>query len=326
MGKSVKTMVRMMVIHCGSLMVAMTAACWLGACGTGEDSGQTEAGSAKTGPLTICTTFYPTEYFARRIGGDLVDVRCPVPDDEDPIFWMPDEAAIQRYQSAALIVLNGAGFAKWVDKVSLPQSRIVDTAQPLRAEFVRFENTVEHSHGKAGAHSHEGIDGHTWVDPVNAKVQAAEIRNALILRLPDKNAVLQANYESLASDLDALDSRLREIGGAGMPPLLCAHPAYNYIARRYGWNIQNLDLDPGTMPSDASIAAIAEILQGHPARWILWESDPLPETAARLERELGIRSITFSPCELLPANERQNGADYLSVMRGNLERLSVVRQ
>ena len=53
---------------------------------------------------------------------------------------------------------------------------------------------------------------------------------------------------------------------------------------------------------------------------MLWESEPLSESVATL-KERGITSVTFSPCELLSAEDRAAGADYLSVMRENLDRL-----
>ncbi|MCB1094297.1 MAG: zinc ABC transporter substrate-binding protein [Verrucomicrobiae bacterium] len=277
-----------------------------------------------SGQLNIFTTFYPTQYFTQRIGGDLVKVTCPVPEDEDAIFWMPDAKAIEQYQSADLIVLNGASFAKWVDKVNLPESRIVNTALPLESKLIKFKDAIVHSHGKEGGHSHEGIDGHTWVDPENAKIQAGEIRNALILRLPDAHAAIEANYVALVADLDALDQEFKEIADAGMPPLLASHPAYNYIARHYGWNIENLNLDPAEAPSAETMAEISEKLKSHPAKWLLWESDPTPEGAQMLESEFGVKSIVFSPCELLPASEQKAGSDYLTVMRTNAEQLRQV--
>jgi zinc transport system substrate-binding protein len=271
-----------------------------------------------TDRLTIVTSLYPAQYFAQQVGGDLVEARCPVPPHEDPIFWMPDDSAIQQYQSADLIVLNGAHFAKWVEKVTLPHSKIVNTALPLKSEFIRFETAVEHSHGKTGKHSHEGIDGHTWLDPINAKVQAAEIRNALLLRLPHQNEAVEANYAALSADLDDLDKGFRALRLDASTPILCSHPAYNYLARRYGWNIHNLDLDPAGMPSDETFAEISEALKTHPAKHILWESDPLPEIAERFENDLGVRTITISPCELLGEN------DYLVVMKRNIERLKAI--
>jgi zinc transport system substrate-binding protein len=273
----------------------------------------------------VYTTFYPTEYFVERIGGGHVDVVCPVPDDADAIFWTPDDVAIWAYQQADLIVLNGAGFSKWVGKVSLPESRIVDSAAALSGSFIQFGGAKLHSHGPTGEHAHEGVDGHTWVDPVNAIAQAGAIRDALSTRWPAWKVDFERGYAELVSDLKALSQRLAAFRDMpGSPRMLASHPAYNYIARRYGWNMENLDLDPMGVPSVDAVAAIRARLDRHPATYLIWESEPSREVADHMRSELGLASIVFSPCELLAAVQRNAGEDYLSVMRGNLARLSIV--
>ncbi len=291
-------------------------------CACGGKGGEGKAGPGGRAKPVVYTTFYPTTYFVQRIAGDLVEVVCPVPPGEDAIFWQPDDAAIGAYQEADLIVVNGAGLEKWVATASLPESRMVDTAKPFAAEFLRFEKTVNHSHGPAGEHAHEGIDGHTWLDPVQAKVQAGEIEKALARLLPAHAAAIAARARALRADLDALDAGLREASAAlGGQPLLASHPAYNYVARRYGLNLRNLDLDPETMPDDATFAAIRDVLLTHPAKLILWESSPGEEIAKRFEAELGLRSVEFSPCELMDPAARAKGEDYLVVMNRNLANL-----
>jgi zinc transport system substrate-binding protein len=285
---------------------------------------QAPTSTTPTGKPSVYTTFYPTQYFAARIGGDLIDVVCPVPADQDAIFWMPDATAVQAYQQADLIIINGAEFSKWVRKVSLPASRVVNTAKPFEGDFITFEDATVHSHGKGGEHAHEGLDGHTWVDPVNARIQADAIRKALVKRFPEHNAAFEEGFALLAQDLEALDTQLKGYQAIDKnQPLLMSHPAYNYIAKRYGWNIANLDLDPAEMPSDEAIQGIKDVLKTHPATYVIWETYPNKEIAERLQKELGLTSIEFSPCELLSDAEIDAGADYMSVMQRNLKNISV---
>ena len=79
-------------------------------------------------PLNIYTVNYPLAYFAERIGADHVDVVFPAPKDVDPAYWMPDKETITRYQKADLILLNGAHYAKWVEKVTLPRAKMINTS------------------------------------------------------------------------------------------------------------------------------------------------------------------------------------------------------
>jgi len=272
--------------------------------------------------LVICTTFYPTTYFTQRIAEDLVEVECFCPPDADPAFWTPDDQTVARMQKADLIVVNGANFEKGLAKITLPETRIVDTTKPLEDEFIVLEGTTTHSHGPGGSHSHEGVDGHTWLDPINAKIQAEQIRNALAARRPAHAETLERGYAALAQDLDALDVRLKRLSAnIGEEMLLCSHPAYNYIARRYGWRLTTYLLDPETMPDDETFATIKANLGEQPARLMLWEAAPTEEIAARFESELAVKSVVFSPCESLEPAEIAAGATFTAEMSENIDRL-----
>ena len=71
--------------------------------------------------LTVYVVNYPLQYFAERIGGEHINVVFPAPANVDPAYWMPDAPTIAAYQQADLILLNGARYAKWINKVTLPR-------------------------------------------------------------------------------------------------------------------------------------------------------------------------------------------------------------
>jgi zinc transport system substrate-binding protein len=286
-----------------------------------EKKERAEPAGGNTATPLVMTTFYPTEYMARRIGGDLVEVRCPVPEDADAIFWQPSREEVEAYAAADLIVINGAEFEKWVATVSLPESRVVDTAAGFEDDFVTFETTT-HAHGPGGEHTHEGVDGHTWVDPQNAIAQARTIQEAMVARWAAHETAFRVNGAALASDLSQLDARFEAIApmleGA---QLLASHPAYNYVAKRYGWSIGNFELDPGEPIDPEALGVIRGQLDGDArVRVMLWESAPVEAAKAALA-ETGVVSVEFSPCELLGEAERAAGEDYLSIMNANLDRL-----
>jgi len=78
-------------------------------------------------PLIVYVVNYPLQFLAERIGGENVDVVFPAPTDVDPAFWSPDAEIVAAYQQADLILLNGAGYARWVTRVSLPRAAKVNT-------------------------------------------------------------------------------------------------------------------------------------------------------------------------------------------------------
>jgi len=74
--------------------------------------------SAAAEPLNLYVVNYPLKYFAERIGGEHVKAVFSTPADVDPAYWNPDVVNVSAFQKADLILLNGAGYAKWVAKVS----------------------------------------------------------------------------------------------------------------------------------------------------------------------------------------------------------------
>jgi len=291
----------------------------LSACGKPDASNQASAPHLTS--KTVYTTFYPTTFWAQQIAGDLLEVVCPLPGDADPIFWKPSADDILAYQKAALIISNGAGFERWMTTTSLPLSRVVDTAAGFENAFLHIEGLRNHSHGGQGEHSHEGLDGHTWLDPVLAGVQARAILEAFCQRWPEHADAFRANHKRLAAQFEELDAAFAKLA----PKLkgvkvLCSHPAYQYLAKRYGWSIVNFDLDPGAELTGAALALIKEAAASTPDNamrtMLLWESEPLPATVQRLAK-VGVESLLLSPCEM-PDPE---SGDYFQRMQANIDRL-----
>lgn len=268
----------------------------------------------------VYTTFHPTTWMAERIASGKVAVRCPLPKGEDAIFWNPPRDILGRYQAARLVVVNGAEFEKWVANASLARSRTVDTAASFKDRFISYEG-ITHSHGGGqGEHTHEGIDGHTWLDPELAKVQARVIAQAMKKTWPEHAAAFDKGLADLKSDLDGIRAELEKLTPKLKDvTLLASHPAYNYLVRGMGWTIKNLDIDPEAELSGKAIVEIDLKLEDAKAKRImLWESAPSAATVKMLQDRFNLVTVAFSPAE----NLDEGAGAYLEVMRANAQRLA----
>ena len=271
--------------------------------------------------LTVYVVNYPLQYFTERIGGENVEVVFPAPGDVDPAYWMPDGATIAAYQKADLIILNGANYARWVGKVSLPRAKTVNTSSKFREEYITSPAVTTHSHGPGGKHAHESLAFTTWLDFDLAARQAGRIAAALTRKLPGEKDELERNLAALTHDLMALDAQLRAIiAKAPGLPLVGSHPIYDYLARRYGLNMRSVHWEPGETPSRTQWNDLTHLLEEHPARWMVWEGEPLPGVARELEK-MGVKSIVFDPAGNVPA-----AGDFLAVMARNIENLEAAYQ
>ena len=267
--------------------------------------------------LQIYTVNYPLQYFAERIGGDYVNVFFPAPSDVDPAFWTPEREVIRQYQKADLILLNGADYAKWIDRVTLPKSKLVDTSRSFKSDYIPLEDTATHSHGPAGEHAHTGVAFTTWLDPLLAIKQADSIKEALIKLMPEHKDTFISNYESLKNDLEDLNNKIMKIVSINPEkPLLASHPVYQYLAMRYNLNLRSVHWEPDEVPGTDQVKELDIILENHPAEWMIWEDEPTGETKDLL-REMGIQSVVFNPSSNTPEE-----GDYLEVMNRNATNLS----
>ena len=264
--------------------------------------------------LNVYTVNYPLKYFAERIGGEHVKVVFPAATDVDPAYWNPDLATISAYQKADLILLNGAGYAKWLAKVSLPRSKMVDTSRKFKDQYILTKEIVTHSHGAGGEHAHEAVAFTTWLDFELAARQAEVISTAMGRKRPELRDTFQRNFELLAEDLEALDRDIQAIvSQKPSTPLIASHPVYDYFARRYGVNIVSVHWEPDEIPGDDAWTAFKAILKQHPAEWMIWEGQPVQISVERL-KTLGIDSLAFDPCGNMPEQ-----GDFMTVMRHNVQ-------
>ena len=287
------------------------------ACGQSEPLAEPSADVA--GPVLVFTVNYPLLYFAVRIGGDHAKAVLPAPPGVDPAHWSPDPETIAGYQGADLVLLNGLGYASWVDRASLRRSRLIDTSVSFAGRAIPIEGSVLHTHGPEGAHSHRGLAFTSWLDPELAIAMSAVVRDALSAALPAWQAEFEAGAATLTADLEALDRQLAAATARiGSQPLVFSHPVYQYLARRYGLNGRSLEWEPDESPTERMWRDLERLLREHPARWMIWEAEPLPDTLRRLSR-LGLRSVVYEPCGTAPEQ-----GDFLRVMRANAGRLEEI--
>jgi len=286
----------------------------LAGCGVEGEVPSTEA--VGTGVPVIYTVNYPLAWMAQQLLADTAEVVFPAPANVDPAFWQPDTDTVLRYQQADLVLLNGAGYASWVARVSLPGRTLIDTSGAYPEQLLTVPAGPSHSHGPGGQHSHGELAFTTWLDLGLARQQSQAVSVAAQRLLPSQATAIEQRLAVLQRTLTAMDERLMALGRQlGERPLLYSHPVYQYLQRRYQLNGRALHWEPDQVPDEAQWSHLQGILQSHPAQIMLWEAQPLPEVQVRLD-ELGIKTVVFSPM-----GNRPPSGDFASGMAANIERL-----
>ena len=293
------------------LLILLLASVALG-CSTDSNIAAISPGNSE--PVVYAAN-YPLAFFAEQIGGELVEIVFPVPGDRDPADWVPDPEVIERMQSADLILISGGGYAKWTDSVTLPSSRLVDTTREVAEQYIKVDHAITHIHGPAGEHSHAAVATETWLDPNLAIAQARVIMEEFIELVPASGTQIQANFDRLHNELNALDAELQSLLTQSTSPGIASHPVYEYFARRYSLKLQSVHWEPNVFPADEDWREIEAMLTQQRPRFMLWEENPIDATHQRLN-ELDLKVVVFRPLSRKPTR-----GDYLTAMRENIQNL-----
>lgn len=224
-------------------------------------------------------------------------------------------------QQALVILLNGATFEKWRETVTLPERRVMVTSARFADRYLTIERAISHSHGPGAEHAHAGTAFTTWLDFSLATEQATAVYEALSDAGVGHETEREANFAALVEDLVSLDRLLMTITEARPSvPLITSHPVYDYLADRYGLHVESVLWEPDVYPDEHQWELLSDLLERHPAKWMIWEEEPVVESVERL-REMGVESLVFNPL-----GNRPDRGDFISVMHQNVEGLARVFQ
>ena len=237
-------------------------------------------GAVPAGKLPVAVSIPPLADLVAEVGGDEVAVTILVPPGASPHTFEPTPSQLREVGRCRLLVLNGLGLEYWADKVAAavasPDLIVVDTSRRV-----------------------ETLDGnpHVWLDPRNAVLQAEEIRDALVQADPARRSEYEANAAAFARDMEALDRESRErVAGWSRRSFVSLHPAWSYLARRYGLEeAAVIETSPGREPSASEMVAIVEACRRSGAAAVFAEPQLSQKAARVLAEEAGVPVVLLDP-------------------------------
>lgn len=262
------------------------------------------APAAADGRLRIVAAFYPWQFIAERVGGDLVSVS-----NLTKLGAEPHDLELTPRQVASLakadFVIYEHGVQPSVDDAVAQQARHhaldVTTVIPLR------------THSGIG-----GRDPHIWLDPVTFASVIATTRDRLTAIAATHAAQFAANARRLTSELFALDRDIRVgLAHCASKIIVTSHTAFGYFADRYGMRqVGVAGIDAESDPSPRRIADVVALVRATGAFTVYYETLVSPAIAKSVAREAKVASAVLDPIEGATAH-----LDYLQLMRSNLATL-----
>jgi len=291
---------RITVLHMKSLTAAAAVLLLLTGC--------TSTASDNNVELTVVASFYPLEYVAEHVGGDLVNVVPLASPGVEPHDLELSPSNVRQVASADL-VLYLSGFQPAVDDALVAtKARAFDAATAVQLRASQPDND----------RSGEAIDPHFWLDPTLLATYATALGQQFAQLDPDHSATYLSNATTLAASLRDLDTTFTDgLAQCERRDIVTSHEAFAYLAARYDLRqIGVAGVDPETEPSPARLLDIRDLVNTTNTTTIFTESLANTAVADAIARDTGATTAVLDPIESVA-----QGDDYASVMSRNLDSL-----
>jgi zinc/manganese transport system substrate-binding protein len=214
---------------------------------------------------------------AKEIGKERVEVYTPFRGDQEPELWIDEvfPSWIIKASRADCYIRIGLFADVWADALITDARNpdidpgspgYVDASQGISVLEVPT-SAVDRSHGEI----HLQGNPHYLLDPLNAKIVADTIVQALVALAPSDAAFFTANADDFKRRIDAAMRKWQEMAAPLRGQKLVAyHKTWSYLLRRFGLEaVGYVEPKPGIEPSPQDIRTLVNAMVREHVRLII---------------------------------------------------------
>lgn len=260
--------------------------------------------------ITIYTTTYPIEYITSKLYGENSSVYSIYPNE---VINLSDKL-INDYSYTDMFVYNGLSNEKNYTVKMLNNNK---NLMPVDATMgMNIENGIEE----------------LWLNPSNFLMLCLNIKNGMKEYID--NGVLRKqideNYEKLKLELSELDAEIKLlIENADDNHILVSNDVFMFLEKKYN--------DPNTTTKKINVYSVSnesvteevlnnikrEINNKTISNIIMFPDDTLTDEVEEFLKDNNINKLYFDPLTTLSVDNKNDGKDYITVMKENLDILKL---
>ncbi len=282
--------------------------------------------------IDVVVTFYPLEYIATQVGGDLVNVSMLTPAGGEPHDYDPTAQDIIKIRTSDLFVMNGADFEPWAEKL-LPELEKEKVHFIEMSEHVELLKATEHGdeHTEEGeateevGHHHEmgEFDPHFWLSPTRLQQEVKILATTLSEIDPQNASTYQKNAEVLLNKIVSIENEYKKgLANCTKKEVVTSHNAFSYLASDYNFEVHGIaGLSVSEEPSAQHLAELTQLVKDEGIEYIFTETLVSPKFANTLAKETGVMVAILNPLEGLNEQEKKEGKNLETILFENLKNL-----
>lgn len=247
-----------------------------------------QAANASAESLKVIASFSIIGDFARKVGGDRVEVTTLVGPNGDAHVYEPKPADAGAMTKADVILANGLHFEGFLERlIAASDAKAPVVELTLGVESIALQDD---GHG----HAHDGdADPHAFQSIPNARIYVSNIAKAFCAADAQGCPAYEANAAAYSGELEALDKEVREIV-ASIPAqkrtIISSHDAFGYFEHEYGLVFRAPEgISTDADPSAADVARLIEDVRRENAAAIFVENITNPRLIEQIASETGLK-------------------------------------
>lgn len=244
--------------------------------------------------IEIAVSIAPQETFVKKIAKDKVKVFSIVKPGHSPHSYEPKPSEIKKISKAQIYFPIKIEFENvWLDKFIMQNKHMKVIEMTKGINFITMKKHKKHNNEKKPVIK---PDPHTWTSPLNVKIMAKNIYEALIEIDEQNKEFYKTNYLNFLKEINLLDEKISNIliDVKTDSKFMVFHPAWGYFARDYALKQFPVQIE-GKEPKPKELIKIIQQAKKENIKAIFTQSEFSTKSAQTIADALKIRVIKESP-------------------------------
>lgn len=265
----------------------------------------------------IVTSFSILKDMVQNITGSACQVISIVGANADAHVFEPMPSTSKLILNADLIITNGLGFERWMDKLVLAARY----AGPIESATTGIQPRILHT---PSVNTNPVADPHAWLTLPNALKYVDRLQTVLCCHFPDKSDIFRQNTLIYKQKIEQLEENIRS-KLAEIPPaqrrVITAHDAFGYTGQCYNIEFMApLGMSTESEPSAKQMVKLIEQIRASKVRALFIENIVNRKIIDQIAEETGIAICGQLYSDALSL-ENEPAATYLDLMSHNMMQL-----
>lgn len=284
-----------------------------------------EKNTIDSNKVQVTVSIEPLKEFTEIIGGDKVQVTTMVPKGSEPHDFEPKAKDLVELNTSQVFIYNGLNMEEWIDKVleTIENKELIIVDSSVGATVIEH-NEDKHSHEEEtskeemDSHNHGPIDPHIWLSLKECKVQAENIKDALIKVDNANSKFYEENYDKFVVDVDNLYNEYKaKFDELKNKNFVTGHAAFGYLCRDFGLNeesVENIFGEGEITPQ--RLKELVDFSKEHNVKTIF-----MPELASEKVAETLANEVGATVEKIYSLESIEDNLTYIEAMRSNLDKI-----